>query len=159
MSGPSLNDFVLKVATVNGTGSASANGLLMKTIFRMGVPVVGKNIFPSNIQGLPTWYEIRVNGEGYIGRDGDVNMMIAMNPETYVQDLAEVAPGGYLLYDSSWPRPHVMSRQDVTILGIPLSQMCNDAFSVARSRNIGRGNVRQQAKACACKHASPETWL
>jgi len=134
MSGPGINDFVIKVATVNGTGSASANGLLMKTIFRMGVPVVGKNIFPSNIQGLPTWYEIRVNGEGYIGRDGDVNMMIAMNSETYADDLAELAPGGFLLYDSSWPRPHIMSRKDVTILGIPLSKMCNEAFSVARSR-------------------------
>ena len=134
MSGPGVNDFVLKVATVNGTGSASANGLLMKTIFRMGVPVVGKNVFPSNIQGLPTWYEVRVTGEGHAGRDGQVHFMIAMNPETYEQDLAELAPGGVLLYDSTWPRPHFMSRSDITVLGVPLSAMCNEAFDVARSR-------------------------
>ena len=134
MSAPDVNDFVIKVATVNGTGSASANGLLMKTIFRMGVPVVGKNVFPSNIQGLPTWYEIRVTGEGHAGRDGGVHLMIAMNPESYEDDLAELSPGGVLLYDSSWPRPHFMSRPDVTVLGVPLSQMCNDAFEVARSR-------------------------
>ena len=130
----SVNDFVIKVATVNGTGSASANGLLMKTIFRMGVPVVGKNVFPSNIQGLPTWYEIRVTGEGHAGRDGEVHFMIAMNPETYEDDLASLSPGGVLLYDSTWPRPHFMSRPDVTVLGVPLSEMCNDAFQVARSR-------------------------
>ena len=134
MSGPGVNDFVLKVATVNGTGSASANGLLMKTIFRMGVPVVGKNVFPSNIQGLPTWYEVRVTGEGHAGRDGQVHFMIAMNPETYEQDLAELAPSGVLLYDSTWPRPHFMSRSDITVLGVPLSAMCNEAFDVARSR-------------------------
>ena len=134
MSGPGVNDFVLKVATVNGTGSASANGLLMKTIFRMGVPVVGKNVFPSNIQGLPTWYEVRVTEEGHAGRDGQVHFMVAMNPETYEQDLAELAPGGVLLYDSTWPRPHFMSRPDITVLGVPLSAMCNEAFDIARSR-------------------------
>ena len=93
MNGPGINDFTLRIATVNGTGSASANGLLMKAIFRMGVPVVGKNIFPSNIQGLPTWYEIRVTGDGYAGRDGETHFVIAMNPETYADDLAELAPG------------------------------------------------------------------
>lgn len=134
MTGPGINDFVLKVATVNGTGSASANGLLMKTIFRMGVPVVGKNVFPSNIQGLPTWYEVRVTKDGHAGRDGQVHLMIAMNPETYEQDLAELAPGGVLLYDSTWPRPQFMSRSDITVLGVPLSGMCNEAFTVARSR-------------------------
>ncbi len=134
MSGPTINDFTIRVATVNGTGSASANGLLMKTIFRMGIPVVGKNIFPSNIQGLPTWYEIRVTGAGHAGRDGDVHFVIAMNPETYAQDLAEIAPGGVLMYDSSWPRPELMSRSDVTVIPIPLSAMCNEAFEVARSR-------------------------
>lgn len=134
MNGPTINDFVIKVATVNGTGSASANGLLMKAIFRMGVPVVGKNVFPSNIQGLPTWYEIRVTKDGYAGRDGNVHFMVAMNPETYAQDIAELSPGGVLLYDSTWPRPEIMTRSDITYLGIPLSQMCNDAFEVARSR-------------------------
>ena len=129
-----VNDFVLKIGTVNGTGSASANELLMKTIFRMGVPVVGKNIFPSNIQGLPTWYEIRVTGDGYAGRSGDVDIMIAMNPESYERDLAELTTGGMLIYDSTWPRPHFMSRSDVTIIGVPLSRMINAAFKVARSR-------------------------
>ena len=129
-----INDFVIKIGTVNGTGSASANELLMKTIFRMGVPVVAKNIFPSNIQGLPTWYEIRVTGDGHSGRSGDVNVMIAMNPESYERDLAELSPGGVLLYDSTWPRPHFMSRSDVTVIGVPLSRMINDAFKVARSR-------------------------
>lgn len=134
MSNPGVNDFVIKVATVNGTGSASANGLLLKTIFRMGVPVVGKNVFPSNIQGLPTWYEIRVTGDGHAGREGDVHFMVAMNPDTYEDDLASLAPGGVLLYDSTWPRPHFMTRPDVTVLGVPLSKMCNEAFDVARSR-------------------------
>ena len=134
MSGPAQNDFVIKVGNVNGTGSASANGLLMKAIFRMGVPCVGKNVFPSNIQGLPTWYEIRVNEQGYLGRSGDVHLMIAMNAETYEQDLQALNPGGFLLYDSTWPRPHFMTREDVNVLGVPLSAMCNEAFSVARSR-------------------------
>jgi 2-oxoglutarate ferredoxin oxidoreductase subunit alpha len=134
MSTPAVNDFVIKLANVNGTGSASANGLLMKAIFRMGVPVVGKNVFPSNIQGLPTWYEIRVTGKGYRGRSGEVHIMVAMNAETYEKDLAELSPGGVLIYDSTWPRPHFMSRKDITVLGVPLARMCNEAFKVARSR-------------------------
>jgi 2-oxoglutarate ferredoxin oxidoreductase subunit alpha len=91
----SINDVVVKIATVNGTGSASANGLLMKAIFRMGIPVVGKNYFPSNIQGLPTWYEVRVTGAGYQSRSDRVDLMVAMNAQTYARDLAEVSPGGY----------------------------------------------------------------
>ncbi|HHL43574.1 MAG TPA: 2-oxoacid:acceptor oxidoreductase subunit alpha [Hellea balneolensis] len=134
MTSAGVNDFVIKVGTVNGTGSASANGLLMKTIFRMGIPVVGKNVFPSNIQGLPTWYEIRVSEDGYRGRSGEVNLMVAMNAESYERDLAALSPGGVLVYDSTWPRPHLLSRSDVTVIGIPLSKMCNAAFEVARSR-------------------------
>ncbi len=134
MSGPGLNDFVIRVGNVNGTGSASANGLLMKAIFRMGIPVIGKNVFPSNIQGLPTWYEIRVNDDGYRGRSGDIHLMIAMNAETYEKDLASVSPGGYLIYDSTWPRPHILTRDDVTVIGVPLSKMVNAEFKVARSR-------------------------
>src|ERR671923_69502 len=103
-----VNDFVLKLANVNGTGSASANTLLMKSIFRMGVPVMGKNYFPSNIQGLPTWYEIRVTREGYVARSGQVDIMVAMNAETYAKDVREVAPDGYLVYDSTWPRPTLL---------------------------------------------------
>ena len=129
-----VNDVVIKIATVNGTGSASANGLLMKSIFRMGVPVVGKNYFPSNIQGLPTWYEIRVTGDGYQSRSDRVDLMVAMNAQTYARDLDEVRPGGWLIYDSTWPRSKILNRDDVTVLGIPLSKMCNEHFDGARAR-------------------------
>ena len=129
-----VNDFTLKLATVNGTGSASANGLIMKSLFRMGIPVVGKNYFPSNIQGMPTWYEIRANKDGYTARSGQVDLMVAMNAETYVQDVQEVSPGGFLLYDSSWPRANVLSRDDITVLGAPLARMCNEEFDGARNR-------------------------
>jgi len=129
-----INDFVLKIANVNGTGSASANSLLMKTVFRMGVPVSGKNFFPSNIQGLPTWYEIRVSKDGYLARSGEVDIMIAMNAQTYPRDLQEVAPGGVLLYDSTWPRDRLLSRPDIEIIGVPLARMCNERFANARTR-------------------------
>ncbi len=128
------NDVVIKIATVNGTGSASANGLLMKSIFRMGVPVVGKNYFPSNIQGLPTWYEVRVTGDGHKARSGRVDIMVAMNVQTYAQDLAEVSSGGWLIYDSTWPRSKLLDRKDVTVLGLPLAKMCNEHFEGARAR-------------------------
>jgi Pyruvate/2-oxoacid:ferredoxin oxidoreductase gamma subunit len=136
MSAPQsrINDFVLKIGTVNGTGSASANGLLMKALFRMGVPVTGKNMFPSNIQGLPTWYEIRASKDGYMARSGRVDVMVAMNAQTYKQDLAEVSPGGFLLYDSTWPREHTLQREDITVLGVPLAKLANENFSVARIR-------------------------
>jgi 2-oxoglutarate/2-oxoacid ferredoxin oxidoreductase subunit alpha len=129
-----VNDFVIKLANVNGTGSASANTLLMKSIFRMGIPVMGKNYFPSNIQGLPTWYEIRVTKEGYVARSGRVDLMVAMNAETYAKDVREVSPGGYLIYDSTWPRPAVLKREDVTILGVPLARICNENFTGVRNR-------------------------
>jgi 2-oxoglutarate ferredoxin oxidoreductase subunit alpha len=129
-----VNDFVLKIANVNGTGSASANSLLMKTVFRMGVPVSGKNFFPSNIQGLPTWYEIRVSKDGYLARSGQVDMMVAMNAQTYARDLQEVAPGGVLIYDSTWPRDRLLSRADIEVIGVPLARMCNERFANARTR-------------------------
>lgn len=129
-----INDFVVKLANVNGTGSASANGLLMKSIFRMGIPVTGKNFFPSNIQGLPTWYEIRVSKDGYLCRSGKIDLMVAMNAETYEDDLAAVSPGGYLLYDSTWARKNLTERSDVSVLGIPFSDMCNEAFDSARAK-------------------------
>jgi 2-oxoglutarate/2-oxoacid ferredoxin oxidoreductase subunit alpha len=128
------NDFVIKFANVNGTGSASANGLVMKSLFRMGIPVMGKNLFPSNIQGLPTWYEIRISRDGYVARSGRVDIMVAMNGETYAKDVKEVTSGGYLIFDSSWPRPSLLQRDDVTILGAPLARMCNDAFQGTRNR-------------------------
>jgi 2-oxoglutarate ferredoxin oxidoreductase subunit alpha len=131
---PQDNDFTVKIGNVNGTGSASANSMLMKSLFRMGIPVCGKNYFPSNIQGLPTWYEIRVSAEGHLARSGRVDVMVAMNAETYRKDHAEVAPGGYLIYDSTWPRSQLFNRADIHILGVPLSRICNENFDKARSR-------------------------
>jgi 2-oxoglutarate ferredoxin oxidoreductase subunit alpha len=128
------NDFVIKLANVNGTGSASANTLLMKSIFRMGIPVMGKNYFPSNIQGLPTWYEIRVTKDGHVARSGRVDLMVAMNAETYARDVKEVSPGGYLVYDSTWPRPALLQREDITIIGVPLARLCNENFQGVRAR-------------------------
>src|ERR1700681_4331380 len=129
-----INDFVIKIATVNGTGSASANMLLMKSIFRSGIPVMGKNYFPSNIQGLPTWYEIRVTKHGYVACSGRVDIMVAINAETYSKDAREVAPGGYLVYDSTWPRPALLKREDITTLGVPLAKLCNENFNGVRTR-------------------------
>jgi 2-oxoglutarate ferredoxin oxidoreductase subunit alpha len=129
-----VNDFAFKIATANGTGSASANGLIMQSIFRMGVPVTGKNVFPSNIQGLPTWYEIRVSKDGYTARTPVFDLMVTLNPATYQKDVAEVRSGGWLLYDSTWPFDTRLHRPDVTYLGIPLAQMCNDTFKGVRER-------------------------
>jgi 2-oxoglutarate ferredoxin oxidoreductase subunit alpha len=129
-----VNDFAIKLANVNGTGSASANSLLMQAIFRMGVPVSGKNLFPSNIQGLPTWYEIRVNRNGYTARSLDYDLMIAMNSQTYARDVKETRSGGYLLYDSSWPFDPALRRDDLNYLGVPLAQLCNEAFREPRER-------------------------
>ena len=131
---PTVNEFMIRVANVNGTGSASSNALLMKSLFRMGLPVSGKNYFPSNIQGLPTWYEIRASGSGHLGRTRRVDIMVAMNAETYQKDLTDTASGGYLIYDSTWPRNTLLSRDDVTILWVPLSKMCNENFPTARAR-------------------------
>jgi 2-oxoglutarate ferredoxin oxidoreductase subunit alpha len=133
-----INDFALKIATVNGTGSASANGLLMQAIFRMGIPVSGKNLFPSNIQGLPTWYEIRVSGDGWMARAEVPDLMVALNPATQIRDVAEVAPGGWVLHDSSWPLRREARRDDITFLGIPFARLCNERFEGARARTLLR---------------------
>ncbi len=133
-----VNDFALKIGTVNGTGSASANSILMQAIFRMGIPVSGKNIFPSNIQGLPTWYEIRVSKDGYTARPPDLDLVLAFNPATYATDVASVRPGGYLLYDSSWPLDARLARHEITVLGIPLGKMCVEAFKGDRERTLMR---------------------
>ena len=135
---PDINDFAFKIGTVNGTGSASANSLLMQSIFRMGIPVSGKNIFPSNIQGLPTWYEIRVSKDGYTARPAEIDMVVALNPETYAKDVATVRPGGYLLYDSSWPLDEALRREGITILGVPFGTMCVEAFEKDRDRTLLR---------------------
>ncbi|AHG89027.1 2-oxoacid:acceptor oxidoreductase, alpha subunit [Gemmatirosa kalamazoonensis] len=136
MSG--INDFAFRIGTVNGTGSASANGLLMQAIFRMGIPVSGKNLFPSNIQGLPTWYEIRVSGDGWIARPSDVDLVVALNPATYAKDVAAVRTGGYLLYDSSWPLDAALARDDVHVLGVPFGALCTEAFTGDRERTLLR---------------------
>src|SRR5690606_37859805 len=115
-----VNDFVVRFANVNGTGSASANTLFAKSIFRMGVPVSAKNIFPSNIQGLPTWYEVRVNGEGYTGRRAGINLMVSVNPQSLDRDLRDTASGGYFMYDSTWPLAKEKRREDLNYLEIPL---------------------------------------
>ena len=130
-----VNEFAFKIATANGTGSASANGLIMQAIFRMGVPVTGKNVFPSNIQGLPTWYEIRVNKNGYTARTPHFDLMVALNPATYAKDVAEVRAGGWLMYDSTWPL---------------------DAAEASR-RHLPRHSARrdvQRARSTACASAS-----
>jgi 2-oxoglutarate ferredoxin oxidoreductase subunit alpha len=129
-----VNDFAFKLANVNGTGSASANGLLMQAIFRMGIPVSGKNLFPSNIQGLPTWYEIRVNKDGRTARALDYDLTVAMNAQTYSRDIKEVRPGGYLLFDSTWPLDKGFLRPDVTFLGVPFAQLCVEHFREPRER-------------------------
>ncbi|RDE48831.1 MAG: 2-oxoacid:acceptor oxidoreductase subunit alpha, partial [Candidatus Accumulibacter meliphilus] len=131
-----VNDFVIKFANINGSGSASANELVARAILRMGVPVSPRNIFPSNIQGLPTWFEVRVTERGYLGRRGGVDMMVAMNPQTWDQDVREVETGGYLFYDNSRPLPRSRSRDDIHVIGMPLTELCNNAYSDPRQRQL-----------------------
>jgi 2-oxoglutarate/2-oxoacid ferredoxin oxidoreductase subunit alpha len=131
-----INDFVIKFANVNGSGSASANELFAKAILRMGVPVSPRNIFPSNIQGLPTWYEVRVSEKGYLGRRGGIDMMVAMNPQTWDADVAEVEAGGYLFYDSTKPLPPEKFRTDIHVIGMPLTAICNASYNDPRQRQL-----------------------
>jgi len=130
------NDFVVKFANVNGSGSASANELFARSILRMGVPIASRNIFPSNIQGLPTWYEVRVSGEGWLGRRGGVDIMVAMNPQTWDKDVASIEPGGYLFYDCSKPLPPSKFRDDITVIGMPLTEICNRTYTDPRQRQL-----------------------
>jgi 2-oxoglutarate/2-oxoacid ferredoxin oxidoreductase subunit alpha len=139
MSG--INDFVVRFANVNGTGSASANSLFAKTIFRMGVPVTPKNIFPSNIQGLPTWYEVRISEKGYLGRKDQVDLMIAVNPQSLKRDIASLRPGGYLLFDSTKPLYEEFLRADINYVGVPLMEICNREFTDARQRQLFKNIV------------------
>ena len=131
-----VNDFVVKFANVNGSGSASANETFAKAIIRHGVPVSPRNIFPSNIQGLPTWYEIRVTEQGYLGRRGGVDMMVAMNPQTWDADIKEIEPGGYLFYDSTKPMPKSKFRDDINVIGMPLTEICNSTYTDPRQRQL-----------------------
>jgi 2-oxoglutarate ferredoxin oxidoreductase subunit alpha len=131
-----VNDFVVKFANVNGSGSASANALFAKSVLRMGIPASSRNIFPSNIQGLPTWYEVRISADGHLGRRGGVDMMVAMNPQTWDEDVAEIEPGGYLFYDSTKPMPAAKFRDDITVIGAPLTLICNRTYEDMRQRQL-----------------------
>ena len=132
----SFNEFVLKFANINGSGSASANLLCAKALFRMGLPVSPKNIFPSNIQGLPTWYEVRVSEKGYLGRRGGIDIALSVNPQSMAQDIQEVEPGGYFIYDNTKPLDLRLVRNDVNIIGIPLTKICNEEYSDPRQRQL-----------------------
>ncbi|HLF23417.1 MAG TPA: 2-oxoacid:acceptor oxidoreductase family protein, partial [Burkholderiales bacterium] len=131
-----VNDFVVKFANVNGSGSASANELFARAILRMGVPVSPRNIFPSNIQGLPTWYEVRVCERGYQGRRGGVDLLVGMNPQTWDEDLKEIEPGGYLFYDNSKSVPPSKLRGDINVIGMPLTDICNATYTDTRERQL-----------------------
>lgn len=136
VSNSKVNDFVVRFANVNGTGSASANFLFTKAIFRMGIFVTPKNIFPSNIQGLPTWYEVRVSEKGYLGRREGVDLVVAVNPQSMLSDVANVKPGGYFLYDNSKKLHAQYIREDINYIGIPLMEMCNAAYADPRQRQL-----------------------
>lgn len=131
-----INDFVIRFANVNGTGSASANFLFTKAIFRMGIPVTPKNIFPSNIQGLPTWYEVRVSDKGYLGRREGIDLVVGVNPQSLAADVKSVRPGGYFLYDSTKKLHEQFIREDINYIGVPLMEMSNNAYSDARQRQL-----------------------
>src|SRR6202521_5799648 len=131
-----INDFVIKFANVNGSGSASANTLFAKAVLRMGIPATPRNIFPSNIQGLPTWYQVRISEAGYLGARGGVDLMVAMNPQTWDKDVAEIEPGGYLFYDSTKPLAKDKFREDVNVVGMPLMEICNSTYSDPRQRQL-----------------------
>src|SRR5215212_1102036 len=135
------NDFVVKFANVNGSGSASANRLFARSFIRMGVPIASRNIFPSNIQGLPTWYEVRVSGHGHLGRRGGVDLMVAMNPQTWDKDIASIEPGGYLFYDSTRPLPPSKFRDDVNVVGMPLTELTNAHYRDPRQRQLFKNIV------------------
>jgi 2-oxoglutarate ferredoxin oxidoreductase subunit alpha len=132
----SVNDFVVRFANVNGSGSASANEMFARAVMRMGIPVAPRNIFPSNIQGLPTWYEVRVTEDGHLGARGGTDLMVAMNPQTWDKDLASIEPGGYLFYDSTKPMPSAKFRDDITVIGVPLTAICNSQYTDPRQRQL-----------------------
>ncbi len=136
-----VNDFVIRFANVNGSGSASANLLFARSILRMGVPIAPRNIFPSNIQGLPTWYEVRVSEAGCLGARGGADILVAMNPQTFVQDLAAIEPGGTLFYDSTRPIAHLLTRDDIAVLGMPLTEICTAEYSDPKQRQLYKNIV------------------
>jgi 2-oxoglutarate/2-oxoacid ferredoxin oxidoreductase subunit alpha len=141
MSIQAVNDFVIRFANVNGTGSASANLLFARSILRMGVPIAPRNIFPSNIQGLPTWYEVRVSEQGCLGARGGADILVAMNPQTFAQDVASLEPGGYLFYDSTRPISSLLTRDDIEVLGLPLTEICAAEYADPKQRQLYRNIV------------------
>src|SRR6516164_59782 len=147
----SVNDFVVRFANVNGSGSASANELFARAVLRMGVPVAPRNIFPSNIQGLPTWYEVRISQAGHLGARGGTDLMVAMNPQTWDKDVAGIEPGGYLLYDSTKPMPKTKFRDAITAIGIPLTAIAN--IAIRASGNCSRtSSISARSRHCS-------TWM
>jgi 2-oxoglutarate ferredoxin oxidoreductase subunit alpha len=137
-----VNEFVVKFANVNGSGSASANALFAKAVLRMGIVATPRNIFPSNIQGLPTWYEVRISEAGHLAaRGGGVDLMVAMNPQTWDQDVKSLEPGGYLFYDNTKPMPPEKFRDDIVVLGVPLTEMTNKAYTDSRQRQLFKNIV------------------
>src|SRR5215510_13666583 len=136
-----VNDFVVRFANVNGSGSASANEMFARAVMRMGVPVAPRNIFPSNIQGLPTWYEVRISEAGHLGARGGTDLMVAMNPQTWDKDVAGIESGGYLLYDCTKPMPKSKFREDITVIGVPLTAICNREYTDPRQRQLFKNIV------------------
>src|ERR1700756_4129775 len=132
----SVNDFVVRFANVNGSGAPPAHQLFSRPALRMGIPVAPRNIFPSNIQGLPTWYEVRISEAGHLGARGGTDLMVAMNPQTWDKDVASIEPGGYLLYDCTKPLPAAKFRDDISVIGVPLTQICNREYSEPRQRQL-----------------------
>ena len=151
----SVNDFVVRFANVNGSGSASANELFARSILRLGVPVSPRNIFPSNIQGLPTWYEVRVTEEGHLGARGGVDLMVAMNPQTWDKDVASIEPGGYLFYDSTKPMPTAKFRADINVIGVPLTAITNSTYTDPRQRQLFK-NIIYLGALCALLDMDPK---
>src|SRR5436853_2833851 len=151
----SVNDFVVRFANVNGSGSASANEMFARSILRHGVPVSPRNVFPSNIQGLPTWYEVRVTEAGHLGARGGIDMMVAMNPQTWDKDVASIEPGGYLFYDSTKPMPSTKFRDDITVIGVPLTAITNSTYTDPRQRQLFK-NIIYLGAMCALLDMDPK---
>src|SRR3981189_932500 len=151
----SVNDFVVRFANVNGSGSASANELFARAVLRMGIPVSPRNIFPSNIQGLPTWYEVRITGDGHLGARGGVDLMVAMNPQTWDKDVASIEPGGYLFYDSTKPMPSGKFRADISVIGVPLTAITNSSYTDPRQRQLFK-NIIYLGALCALLDMDPK---
>ncbi|MFN8331188.1 MAG: 2-oxoacid:acceptor oxidoreductase subunit alpha [Saprospiraceae bacterium] len=142
MSQPVLiNDLVVRFATVNGTGSASANNMFAKAVYRMGIPVTPKNIFPSNIQGLPTWYEVRINEKGYLGRRDGIDIMVAVNAQSLKKDIESVRSGGYLVYDSTKNLGEDFIREDLHYIGIPMMSLCMQHYNDPRQHLLMKNMI------------------